>query len=634
MPRAAQIRLHRADSTAAGWVSTATLGANLAGTDLGAIAANTPLNLTVALKGNYAGAAAMVKSVYTKGSSQYHKFLTPSQFSSMFAASPAAATAVASYLSSFGMGSVTVNPTRTIVTARTTAGTASAAFNTSLHAFNVGGKAIFANVIPASVPLALAGAVAAVGGLNNFQLQRYYHVQKFAAGALPIPFPKTTFASAAAGAAVPQDCNNIGYLGLLVTSYGSSLATYPGTFCYPGFFTPNNFRYTYDDNGAPTGSKTVIADITESCAGTKLGDGCLDDVSHDLWLSEVADGVPETPVTTVAVDSGAQSTDNSGEGEWDIDTQGAAGIAGGVQGMVYYNMSADTLNDLTNAFAKIASDDTVTAANASIGACEFEWYIDGLIQPTDFVLAEAALQGQTITVASGDTGSFCPFPTGENGIPAGVPDIDYPASSPYVLAVGGTSLLANSTTGAYDSEIGWYSSDGGVSLFEPQSPWQSTMIYNNLGQLASAGNRIVPDVVMNADLNTGIVAYVSGATEVIGGTSLAAPLAEGVWARMESMHNNQLGAAEPALYNLYANAGGGLLNQSVAQTLYDVDNMILPPALPTSPITPNGLTPQLLGGFHDIICCANGYYTAAPGFDLTTGMGSLDIGQLAVSLGS
>lgn len=636
----------------AGWTATKTLGALPSkAADLGAVAASTPLTLTIALKGNYAGAAAMVKHVYSKGDPNYHKFLTPKQFTAMFAASPAAASAVASYLSSFGMTHVSVLSTRTIVTATTNAGTASRAFNTSLHAFNLSGHSLFTNVTAAEIPASLSGAVQAIGGLNNFSVGTFYQVAKLPKAYTPaIPVKPHTLQTAGSP---PAECNNIGYLGLLITEYGSPLFAYPSPTgdCYPAQYTPNGFRLAYDDEGSPNASNTVIADITESCLGGQpygktYGDGCLDDVTADLWESEYYDGIPQTPTSVREVDPGATLTGgNAGEGEWDIDTQGAAGIAGGAKGEVYYNMSTDTLNDLTNAFAVYAADDSVPALNASIGACEIEWYEAGLLAPTDFVLAQSMLQGQTVTVASGDTGSFCPAEgVGENGVPAGLPDLDYPATSPYVLAVGGTSLMANDTNGTYGTEITWYSSDGGMSYQEPQSPWQQTMIYDDLGQFSAVGNRVVPDVVMDADLNTGIIAYVSGAVEVIGGTSLAAPLAEGVWARLESVHNNGLGAAAPSLYTTYQQYGGGVLNQGVEATLTDLDNCVPevglggtctnPPPAPTLPSGPTSVTPALIGGFRDITIGANGFYTAAPGFDLTTGMGSLDINALYVEYGS
>ena len=100
---------------------------------------------------------------------------------------------------------------------------------------------------------------------------------------------------------------------------------------------------------------------------------------------------------------------------------------------------------------------------------------------------------------------------------------------------------------------------------------------------------------MDADPESGANVYVNGAWEGVGGTSLSSPLAMGVWARMISA-NSKLGFAPITFYSLYD--GTGLLGSY-----------------------PNG-------GFHDILVGANGLYTAGPGWDFTTGLGTLWVDQL------
>jgi subtilase family serine protease len=77
----------------------------------------------------------------------------------------------------------------------------------------------------------------------------------------------------------------------------------------------------------------------------------------------------------------------------------------------------------------------------------------------DNAFEEAAAQGQTVFNSAGDTGGFCPVGVAENGVPAGVPDVNYPASSPWVVPVGGTTLITSST-GAYSEEIAWLFATG------------------------------------------------------------------------------------------------------------------------------------------------------------------------------
>jgi len=215
------------------------------------------------------------------------------------------------------------------------------------------------------------------------------------------------------------------------------------------------------------------------------------------------------------------------------------------------------------------------------------------------VFAEAALQGITPFASSDDNGSACPAEA-TNGVPlSGPPDTAYPASSPYVVAVGGTMLFTNADF-TFDFEVAWEASGGGISLFETAPFWQS---YTGGGTLpivpsAEAGQRGVPDVSMCAGgTELSICAaniIVDGAATLVGGTSLSSPLAMGSWARIESAHKNKLGFAGPLIYQLAASG---------------------PP--PTSP------------DFNDVTLGANGLFTALPGYDYVTGLGSFDIYKIS-----
>ena len=198
--------------------------------------------------------------------------------------------------------------------------------------------------------------------------------------------------------------------------------------------------------------------------------------------------------------------------------------------------------------------------------------------------------------STGDTGSFCSV--GTNGVPAGAPFVAYPATSPYVIGVGGTTLLTNKA-GGYNSEVAWYAGGGGMSQFEYSPVWQTAVVPTNNGLPVTL--RAIPDISMDADPNTGAVVYVNGTTEVIGGTSLSSPLAAGAWARLQTSYNNTLGFAAPRLYAGY-------------------------PAFDTPPGSPVGVT-QKVDGFNDVLTGANGLYTSLPYYDFTTGLGTLDVGQ-------
>lgn len=352
---------------------------------------------------------------------------------------------------------------------------------------------------------------------------------------------------------------------------------------YDVSYDPAQFQTIYSATGTATGSNATIAIMAE---------GDLTQVVADLRTEEKAFGMPQVPYTIVPV--GIGSTDTSGEDEWDLDTQYSTGMAQTVKMLYIYDTTSLTDSDLALEFSRWATDDKAKAGSASLGECEIFPYLDGSMLADDEVFAEAAAQGQSFFASTGDTGSFCPAEVGENGVPAGAPMVNYPAASQYVTGVGGTTLLTNSD-GTYDTEIAWYAGGGGISQFEYSPYWQTAAEVPS----SEIGSKGIPDIAMDADPYSGANVYVDGSVEAVGGTSLSSPLALGVWARLISA-NPKLGFAPIRYYGLY-------------------DGATTPGSYPS-------------GGFHDITVGANGYYTALPGWDYTTGLGTLWVSELAADL--
>ena len=189
----------------------------------------------------------------------------------------------------------------------------------------------------------------------------------------------------------------------------------------------------------------------------------------------------------------------------------------------------------------------------------------------------------------------------------GLPAQSYPGVSPYVVSVGGTTLLTNIGSGTYNAEVAWYGSGGGMSVSENAPFWQAGVVAPTA---TKAGYKEVPDVAMDADPNTGAGIYVNGALTGVGGTSLSSPLSLGVWARLETYHGNKLGFAAPLLYKEYKNF-----------TTYNATaSQYLPPTPPVGALT------QRIGGFHAILTGSNGT-PALPGYDTTNGVGTFDISK-------
>jgi kumamolisin len=285
-------------------------------------------------------------------------------------------------------------------------------------------------------------------------------------------------------------------------------------------------------------------------------------------------------VVAVSVDGGtnAPGDPNGADGEVALDIEVAGTIAPGANIAVYFTTNTDQgfVDAITTAVHDTANNPKVISI--SWGGPESGW-AQSDAETLDSACQSAAALGVTITVASGDNGS-------SDGVNDGANHVDFPASSPNVLACGGTALTANGTT--IQSEVVWDdqsggggASGGGVSVYFPLPSWQT-----NAGVPAptqSGGGRGVPDVAGDASPETGYNVYFDGQSEVVGGTSAVAPL----WAALIALINQQR--------VLQGQATAGFVNAG----LY--------------------AAPQ---AFNDITEGNNGAFSAGPGWDACTGLGS------------
>jgi pseudomonalisin len=533
-----------AHAAATTWAGTGTQAEPLGtGTVTGALSPSTPVTVTLSLA--LRNRAQLDRDVAAQVVG------TPAEFDAEFGPTEASANAVRSYLTGAHFTGITVSANRLLVTANGTAAKAAAAFDTTLDAVSFNSRSYFANQTPAMVPSSLSGTVVAVLGLNNLP---YTHAD------LAAPAP---------------DCTT--------TTPANTLCEYE----------PQQLQEAYDAAGTNDGSKTPIA---------IFGEGDLSGVLADYAQAKAGQDLPAPPITVVVPAGDTTSTDTSSADEFDLDTQLSTGMANTVQHLYVYD--ASSLDDgpvalSYNAFVTPAAGQTMPAAvagSASFGGCESLAELAGETTTDDAIFEEAAFQGQTVFASSGDTGAAC---EGENGVPAGVPGVEYPASSEYVVGVGGSSLTTVGTTYTYDGEEPWVGGGGGVSLFEPQGSWQAADGYaGNVPAGTGLATKTLPDLSNDADPNmSAAFVDVAGAYEGIGGTSLASPLTLGEWARMESANNNQLGFAAPVLYKLAA-----------ASSCPSVD------------------TTLQVCAFHDIQAGTNGGGVATPGYDLATGLGTLYVG--------
>jgi pseudomonalisin len=504
---------------------------------LGALPAR-PLAVTLVMTPNHAGALnALVAAP--------HAALTPAQFAARYAPSSATLAAVSRWATASHLRVASVSPNRLVVKLAGSSTAFARALHTGFARFSSGADGtFFAPTTSARLPQALAPHIAAVLGLSSLAQAQVPHPAVRSAASLTQGLAGLSGATSKLGLAAP------------------SLA-------YPAQYSPQQLNTMYDAPAAQTGAGQQLAIIT---------DGDLSQPKKDLATFEAKFGLPIVSWNQTTV--GTPSSDTSGDDEWDLDSQYSTAFAPGVTTLdVYAGPSLDDA-DILATVNRWVTDNSARQGSFSAGECDLLAYVGGFSTGLDTILKQATAQGQTMFFSSGDTGSQCPAITAVNGVPAGIPDTNYPASSPYGIGVGGTSVL--SPTGP--TEISWYAGGGGLSPIEPKAAFQSaTKVYG----VTAAPTRAVPDVSLDADPESGYEVIVGGAEETIGGTSAGAPSWQGIWARAQGAHGGALGFAGPVLYS----------------------------TVPAS-------------AYHDITIGTNGLYPAGPGYDLDTGLGTPDIAKL------
>jgi kumamolisin len=259
-------------------------------------------------------------------------------------------------------------------------------------------------------------------------------------------------------------------------------------------------------------------------------------------------GVAQPSVVAVSVDHGKNSPTgdaNGPDGEVMLDVEVVGAIAPHAKIAVYFSPNTDAgfLDAITTAIHDTKHQPSVISI--SWGGSESTWTAQAMSAMDDAFQAAATL-GITVCVASGDNGS-------SDGVSGGGDHVDFPASSPFALGCGGTSLkLAGSSI---SSEVVWNdgtsggASGGGVSSFFATPSWQADLkAVNSNGQSTALSMRGVPDVAGNADPETGYDVRIDGTNTVIGGTSAVAPLWAALVARINQVSGKPAGYINPQLY--------------------------------------------------------------------------------------
>jgi subtilase family serine protease len=513
-------------------------------TDHGAVGDATQQTLRVYLapRGGVEALEQAVQAVSTPGSPSFRQFLTPGQYRARYAPTNGAIASVEAWLKSQGLKVVSVEPSGRYIVVKARASAAEKAFATQLHRYTSGGRSFQAPTKAASLPSAVASHVLAIHGLSTDVVRMK--------PAAPIP-PPDGFVNA-------RPCSD---------SYGTIKAsaqpafqgkTLPYAICG---YTPRQFRGAYEQDAARyTGSGQSVGIVDAYSAPTIEQDANTYATRH----GDRAFGRGQLAQTSMGkpVDAGPDECDASGWfGEETLDVEAVHGMAPSARVHFYGARSCSNL-DIADTLDRVVDDNDVSIVSNSYGSLDSDEVGAADLAATEQALRQGAMQGQAFMFSSGDNG--------DEQANSGIVQTDYPASSRWATAVGGTSagigsgdqLLFQTGWGtvkwsrsadgkSWDTPTYLYGSGGGFSTLFPRPSYQRGVV-----PAGSPPGRAVPDVALDGDPTSGMLI---GETQTfpdgvrygeyrIGGTSLSSPLMAGVQAITQQRAGGRQGLLNPAIY--------------------------------------------------------------------------------------
>ena len=603
---------------------------------------------------NGAGLASTLKSMYTRHSGSYHKWLRTGQFDARYAPTAATREAVSSYLKSEGL-TITKSASPFLVRAVGSSRQITTAFHTTLSTYrDLRGVRYFANSTAVKLPAAVAAKVLGVIGLTN-TVREHSNIMRAPHSIRPAGVHAAPGNPPACETPYPTEqqlANAILGISGFPFGYGGG----PGC----NGLTPQQTNSIY--NAPHVGSRGKGAG--ENIAVFELSAYQQSDI--DTWAHTFYGSTFNPPLVNVNVDGGPLNpvcpagdqcppsfNGYAGDIEVDADIEMQLTISPDVSHLIVYNAPNDfTGQTELDEYTAIANANTAASVSSSWAVCEND-VSSSYVQAENVVFEQMAMQGQSMFGAEGDTGAFsCIRSDGTT-----ILNVLDPPSQPWVTSVGGTSLenfnpgastnpsypagqetvwnyldLCNATATNEDGLSGfdWCAADGAGGGGNSQywgrpfyqvgpgvnNPFTQHANSTNECVLAAAGTpcREDPDVSANADENTPYAEYCTGNASTpfsvcggfsgrqtppgwfgIGGTSLSSPLWSGIAADRDSFQGHRSGNLNPLLYLLY----------NVAPGLY----------------------------FHDITGAGtpetnNGFFPTTKGYDEATGIGTPNMASL------
>jgi subtilase family serine protease len=591
------------------------------------------------------GAQQFAIAVSTPRNPQYRQFLSPADWIDRFAPSQADFDAMKAFLQASGFTISAAPASREYIVFRGSAGTASDAFKTSLHNYRVDGTTVSAPSKAPTLPRALAAHVLGVSlGNARAQLTRPLSVRpgqgvggaaassrKKIIGGATVKSSGAVQAHSNSSTTSDQCSSYYGqFRGAMPEAYGRT--AFPTTLCG---YLPSQLRSAgnlnrminsgYDGSGQtigivdPYASPTIVQDTNDYMLR----------VRSPLLTKFTQIGATPSEFTDVATCHGLAFWQR----EESLDVQAAHSVAPGAS--ILYSGAFNCAGGMDIALSQILDNGLADIVSNSYGYTS-EAVGDDVIRGQQNIHLQAAGEGIGLYFGSGDTG--------DNSTALGTPSANWPATSPFVTSVGGTSEAIRAD-GSYRFEVGWgdiadqvidgaYTSDlpgniynggagGGTSRVIAEPAYQRGVVPESLSGSGSSASRVEPDIADVADQYTAFMVAIRPIVNdstmetgpltfgPIGGTSLSTPVAAAKMALVEQQIGTRIGFANPALYR-QARRHPSAFHDVVPRGIKAMSYL--------SPTTGNRYLITQDQGLS---------LQTAPGYDNLTGIGSLKVPELA-----
>ena len=458
---------------------------------------------------------------------------------------------------------------------------AASAFATTFGTYSVAGQTLRSPSSDISLPTAIAGFVSGVVGLDESAALVHTNI------ALDAP-PSPAFVNAPPCSIYWNEKNTTSLTGLPAPLQAPAGYTLPLPMA-PCGYVPSQIRGVYGVSASLQGNGQTVAIIDAYASPT---------IQKDLDQWSANRGLASTNITQVVAPGTMNRPENKRQdpqgwyGEETLDVQAVHGMAPNAH--IVYVGAPNNYQDLDAAMNHVVDRHLASIVTNSYGF-PTELLPFGFIKPQEDTLLQGAIEGIGIYFSSGDNS--------DESLSVGYRTADWPASSPFVTAVGGTSLGVGqsnnrvietgwgthtssliTTTGAW-VDHGWlYGSGGGVSRLFAEPSYQAGSVPGSVFAVQGRTGRAVPDIAAFGDPNTG---YLIGQTQTfpdgtvkysefrIGGTSLSSPIMAGIMALADQAKGSPHGFANPVFYaNATSGAFYNVLHQSGAVVRVNYNNSV------------------------------------------------------------